>query len=44
MHALYLCGQNPHVTNANAGLVHDGLCKMDSLVVQDIFVNETAEF
>lgn len=44
MHALYLCGQNPHVTNANAGLVHDGLCKMDSLIVQDIFINETAEF
>lgn len=44
MHALYLCGQNPHVTNANAGLVHDGLCKMDSLIAQDIFVNETAEF
>lgn len=44
MHALYLCGQNPQVTNANAGMVHDGLCKMDSLIVQDIFVNETAEF
>lgn len=44
MHALYLCGQNPQVTNANAGLVHDGLAKMDSLIVQDIFVNETAEF
>ena len=25
-------------------LVHDGLCKMDSLIVQDIFINETAEF
>lgn len=44
MHALYLCGQNPHVTNANAGMVHDGLCRMDSLIAQDIFVNETAEF
>ena len=41
---LYLCGQNPHVTNANAGLVHDGMCKMDTVIAQDIFINETAEF
>ena len=41
---LYLCGQNPHVTNANAGMVHDGLCRMDTVIAQDIFVNETAEF
>lgn len=41
---LYLCGQNPHVTNANAGMVHDGMCKMDTVIAQDIFINETAEF
>ena len=41
---LYLCGQNPHVTDANAGVVHDGMCKMDTVIAQDVFINETAEF
>lgn len=40
----YICGQNPQVTNANLSMVHDGLANMDTLICQDVFVNETAEF
>ena len=41
---IYVTGQNPAVTNANLTLVQNGLKKIDSLICQDIFINETAEF
>ena len=41
---IYVTGQNPHVSNANAGMVHDGLANIDTLISQDVFINETAEF
>lgn len=40
----YVAGQNPMMSNANLNLTHKGLCNLDSLIVQDVFVNETAAF
>ena len=41
---IYVCGQNPQVTNANLTIVNGGLKNLDTLIVQDVFVNETAAF
>jgi formate dehydrogenase major subunit len=41
--ALYLVGENPVLTEANASHAKEALEKADFLVVQDIFLNETAE-
>ena len=41
---MYITGQNPQVTNANLSIVDKGLANLDSLIVQDIFVTETASF
>jgi formate dehydrogenase major subunit len=42
--ALYLVGENPLLTEANANHVRQGLEKLDFLVVQDIFLSETARY
>jgi formate dehydrogenase major subunit len=41
---LYVMGQNPMVTNPNLNLVHDALARLDTLVVADLFMTETASF
>ena len=42
--ALYLVGENPILSEANANHVKEVLQKLEFLVVQDIFLTETAEF
>jgi formate dehydrogenase alpha subunit len=42
--ALYLVGENPLLTEANANHVEEALEKLDFLVVQDIFMSETARY
>jgi len=41
--ALYVMGENPLVTHADLGRLEDVLEKLDFLVVQDIFLTETAQ-
>ncbi len=41
--ALYIMGENPMVSDPDIGHVKKGLEKLDFLVVQDIFLSETAE-
>ena len=41
---IYVCGQNPQVSNANLNMINEGLKSLDSLIVQDVFINETAAF
>lgn len=41
--ALYVMGENPALTDANIHHVEDALDKLEFLVVQDIFLTETAE-
>jgi len=42
--ALYLVGENPILSEANANHVKEALGRLEFLVVQDIFLTETAEF
>lgn len=42
--ALYLVGENPVLSDANAKHVEESLKKLEFLVVQDIFLSETAKF
>ena len=42
--ALYLVGENPILSEANAKHVEEALKKLDFFVVQDIFLSETARF
>lgn len=42
--ALYLVGENPLLTEANANHVQASLEKLDFLVVQDLFLSETAQY
>ncbi|MEM2158038.1 MAG: molybdopterin-dependent oxidoreductase, partial [Sulfolobales archaeon] len=42
--AAYVMGENPVISEANSSHVISGLNKMDFLVVQDIFMTETAEY
>ena len=42
--ALYVMGENPLMSDPDITHVEDALSKLDLLVVQDIFLNETAEF
>ena len=44
MKCIYVCGQNPQMTNANLTIVNKGLKNLNTLIVQDVFVNETAAF
>ena len=42
--ALYMVGENPLLTEANAKHVREALEKLDFFVVQDLFISETAEY
>jgi formate dehydrogenase alpha subunit len=42
--ALYLVGENPLITEANAKHVREALEKLDFFVVQDLFISETAQY
>ena len=42
--AMYMMGENPFLSDPNTNLVRKALSALDFLVVQDIFVTETAEF
>ncbi|HII60356.1 TPA: formate dehydrogenase subunit alpha [Pyrococcus horikoshii] len=42
--ALYIVGENPAVSDANALKVRKALTKLDLLVVQDLFLTKTARF
>jgi formate dehydrogenase alpha subunit len=42
--ALYLVGENPLLTEANAKHARAALEKLDFFVVQDLFISETAEY
>ena len=42
--ALYLVGENPLLTEANAKHVREALENLDFFVVQDLFISETAEY
>lgn len=44
MKFVYVLGQNPMVTSPNLSVVHKGLSNLETLVVADLFVTETAEF
>ncbi len=41
--AIYLIGENPVLTEANAAHATEAMKKLDFFVVQDIFLNETAQ-
>jgi formate dehydrogenase major subunit len=41
---MYMLGENPFLSDPNANRVREGLCALDFLVVQEIFLTETAEF
>ena len=42
MKCIYFAGQNPMVSNPNLGNVHRGLRKLDTVIVEDLYLNETA--
>ena len=42
--ALYIVGENPVISDADVNHVKEALSKLEFLVVQDIFLTETAEF
>jgi formate dehydrogenase major subunit len=41
---MYMMGENPFLSDPNVNKVRKGLANLDFLVVQDIFLTETAEF
>jgi len=43
LRAMYIMGEDPVLTDANANHVREGLEALDFLVVQDIFMSETAK-
>ena len=40
---MYVMGENPFLSDPNVARVRDAFCNLDFLVVQDIFLTETAE-
>lgn len=44
INAMFIMGENPVLSDADAGHVAKGLEKLDFLVVQDIFLTETASY
>jgi formate dehydrogenase major subunit len=42
--AMYMMGENPFISDPNTNKVRKALASLDFLVVQDIFLTETAEF
>ena len=41
---MYIMGENPFLSDPNVNKVRQALSALDFLVVQDIFLTETAEF
>jgi formate dehydrogenase major subunit len=41
---MYMMGENPFLSDPNTNKVREGLANLEFLVVQDIFLTETAEF
>ena len=41
---MYMLGENPFLSDPNVNKVRKGLANLEFLVVQDIFLTETAEF
>ncbi|MCP1673289.1 formate dehydrogenase major subunit [Natronocella acetinitrilica] len=41
---MYILGENPFISDPDVNKVREGLANLDFLVVQDIFLTETAEF
>ena len=39
---LYVMGENPAMSDPNANHAREALAKLDTLIVQDIFLTETA--
>jgi formate dehydrogenase major subunit len=44
MKGMYVMGENPAMSDPNAGHVREALCRLEHLVVQDIFLTETAVY
>ena len=44
IHGMYIMGENPAMSDPDANHARDALAKLDHLVVQDIFLTETAMF
>ena len=44
IHAMYIMGENPAMSDPNLNHAREALAKLDHLVVQDIFFTETAGF
>ncbi|MBX2826493.1 MAG: formate dehydrogenase subunit alpha [Gammaproteobacteria bacterium] len=44
MHGMYVMGENPAMSDPNLNHARDALSKLDHLVVQDLFLTETAAF
>ncbi len=42
--ALYLIGENPAMSDPDLGHIREALARVEFLVVQDVFLSETAEF
>ncbi len=43
LRGMYVMGENPFLSDPNVGRARDAFCNLDFLVVQDIFLTETAE-
>ncbi len=44
MKLVWVTGQNPMITNPNLNIVHAGLSNLETLIVSDLFMTETAAF
>ncbi|MGH7002292.1 MAG: molybdopterin oxidoreductase family protein, partial [Stellaceae bacterium] len=44
LRGMYIMGENPAMSDPNAGHVREALAKLDHLVVQDLFLTETAYY
>ncbi|MDE2167299.1 MAG: formate dehydrogenase subunit alpha [Alphaproteobacteria bacterium] len=44
IHGMYIMGENPAMSDPNANHVREALAKLDHLVVQDLFLTETAYY
>ncbi len=44
IHGMYILGENPAMSDPDVEHARDALAKLDHLVVQDIFITETANF
>ena len=42
--AMYILGENPVLTDPNSNHIRSGLDKLEFLVVQELFLTETAEY